>query len=153
MLLTEGPGRTSHCLASHCFEGRLAPADSQPVQPAMLICQGPHQARYPTAENLWLHRRRPFIQDPTSLVPQLPSPQDLRPFPHRLLLRFLGHSGPVRSPELPAVEHVSVLVLCVSKPALLLDCPDCCTYEQKASCVHELPALRGSHSIRAIIYT
>ena len=46
-------------------------------------------------QDVCTHRRRPFIQDPTSLVPQLPSPQDLRPFPHRLLLRFLGHKGPV----------------------------------------------------------
>ena len=40
-------------------------------------------------------RRRPFIKDPTSLIPQLPKPQDLRPFPHKLLLRFLGHTGSV----------------------------------------------------------
>ena len=45
-------------------------------------------------------RRRPFIKDPTSLIPQLPKPQDLRPFPYKLLLRFLGHKGSVCSPGL-----------------------------------------------------
>lgn len=41
-------------------------------------------------------RRRPLVQDPASLVPKLPPPRDLRPFPHALMLRYLGHIGSVR---------------------------------------------------------
>ena len=63
--------------------------------------QAPHstpQQRMHLCLVAWLAgcRRRPFIKDPTSLIPQLPKPQDLRPFPHKLLLRFLGHTGSVR---------------------------------------------------------
>ena len=46
-------------------------------------------------------RRRPLVQDPESLVPQLPSPRDLRPFPTSLMLRYLGHTASV-SPPMPA---------------------------------------------------
>ncbi|KAK9795607.1 hypothetical protein WJX73_008137 [Symbiochloris irregularis] len=42
-------------------------------------------------------RRRPLVKDPESLVPQLPSPKDLRPFPTTLMLRYLGHTGSVLS--------------------------------------------------------
>lgn len=35
--------------------------------------------------------------DPQSLVPKLPKPQDLQPFPTTLLLRYLGHTARVRS--------------------------------------------------------
>lgn len=35
--------------------------------------------------------------DPDSLIPQLPSPAELRPFPERLSNRFLGHAGRVYS--------------------------------------------------------
>jgi hypothetical protein len=35
--------------------------------------------------------------DPDSLIPQLPSPAELRPFPERLSNRFLGHTGRVYS--------------------------------------------------------
>ncbi|RVE43778.1 hypothetical protein evm_011549 [Chilo suppressalis] len=34
---------------------------------------------------------------PSDLVPQLPSPRDLRPFPTREALQFRGHAGPVRA--------------------------------------------------------
>lgn len=34
--------------------------------------------------------------DPQSLVPKLPKPQDLQPFPTTLLLRYTGHKGRVR---------------------------------------------------------
>ena len=51
----------------------------------------------PEADEQLLCRQRPFIKDPTSLIPQLPKPQDLRPFPYKLLLRFLGHKGSVCS--------------------------------------------------------
>lgn len=33
--------------------------------------------------------------DPQSLVPKLPKPQDLQPFPTTLLLRYTGHQGRV----------------------------------------------------------
>jgi ribosome biogenesis protein ERB1 len=41
--------------------------------------------------------RRLKVDDPEALVPKLPSPKDLRPFPSQLALRFRGHAGAVRS--------------------------------------------------------
>jgi len=41
--------------------------------------------------------KRLNVDDPKSLVPRLPKPKDLQPFPTSLSLRFLGHRGPVRS--------------------------------------------------------
>lgn len=41
--------------------------------------------------------KRLNVDDPKSLVPKLPKPKDLQPFPTLLSLRFLGHRGPVRS--------------------------------------------------------
>ena len=41
--------------------------------------------------------KRLHVDDPKSLVPKLPKPKDLQPFPTLLALRFLGHVGPVRS--------------------------------------------------------
>ena len=35
--------------------------------------------------------------DPEILVPKLPKPQDLQPFPVVLSLRYTGHTKPVRS--------------------------------------------------------
>ncbi|KAF0701117.1 Aste57867_8414 [Aphanomyces stellatus] len=43
-----------------------------------------------------VNKRRLNI-DPESLVPQLPKPRDLRPFPNTLALLFNGHKGRVRS--------------------------------------------------------
>ncbi|KAH9129931.1 hypothetical protein LEN26_008054 [Aphanomyces euteiches] len=43
-----------------------------------------------------VNKRRLNI-DPESLVPQLPKPRDLRPFPNTLALLFTGHTGRVRS--------------------------------------------------------
>ena len=40
--------------------------------------------------------KRAFVTDAKSLVPALPRPRDLQPFPAQLALRFLGHTGPVR---------------------------------------------------------
>ncbi len=40
-------------------------------------------------------RRRLEIKDPESLVPKLPAPRDLQPFPTTCLLRFIGHTGKV----------------------------------------------------------
>lgn len=44
-----------------------------------------------------VRQRRLYIKDPKSLLPQLPKPKDLMPFPQRLAMRFLGHSAPVRT--------------------------------------------------------
>ncbi|OQR84191.1 hypothetical protein ACHHYP_13740 [Achlya hypogyna] len=43
-----------------------------------------------------VNKRRLNI-DPESLVPQLPKPRDLRPFPNTLALAFNGHTGRIRS--------------------------------------------------------
>ena len=40
-------------------------------------------------------KKRAFVKDPQTLLPKLPKPQELQPFPTTLLLRFLGHTGPV----------------------------------------------------------
>lgn len=44
-----------------------------------------------------VRRKRVVIDDPESLVPQLPKPRDLQPFPTLLALRYCGHTQPVRS--------------------------------------------------------
>ncbi|RLN68086.1 hypothetical protein BBJ29_002612 [Phytophthora kernoviae] len=41
--------------------------------------------------------KRKLNIDPESLVPELPKPQDLRPFPNTLALVFNGHTGRIRS--------------------------------------------------------
>jgi ribosome biogenesis protein ERB1 len=41
--------------------------------------------------------KRKLNIDPESLVPELPKPRDLRPFPNTLALVFKGHSGRIRS--------------------------------------------------------
>lgn len=41
--------------------------------------------------------KRLNIDDPESLVPKLPKPKDLQPFPSAAAIRYLGHVGPVRS--------------------------------------------------------
>lgn len=53
-----------------------------------------------------MRRKRVFMSDAKSLVPQLPKPRDLQPFPTALAMRFLGHTAPVTPPQfslLPAV--------------------------------------------------
>ena len=42
-------------------------------------------------------RKRVFVPDAKALVPKLPRPRDLQPFPTQLALRYLGHTGPVRA--------------------------------------------------------
>ena len=42
-------------------------------------------------------RKKRLHVDPESLVPQLPKPRDLQPFPTTLALRFEGHTGKVRT--------------------------------------------------------
>lgn len=34
--------------------------------------------------------------DPESLIPQLPSPRELKPFPNTLAIQFIGHTSPVK---------------------------------------------------------
>ena len=46
-------------------------------------------------------RKRLFVPDAKALVPKLPKPRDLQPFPTSLALRFLGHKAAV-SPFIPA---------------------------------------------------
>jgi ribosome biogenesis protein ERB1 len=41
-------------------------------------------------------RKRLFVPDAKALVPKLPKPRDLQPFPTSLALRFLGHKAAVR---------------------------------------------------------
>lgn len=41
-------------------------------------------------------RRKRMHIDPETLVPKLPKPADLKPFPHQLAHRFIGHIGRVR---------------------------------------------------------
>lgn len=41
--------------------------------------------------------------DPQSLIPKLPKPQDLQPFPTTLLLRYTGHTARVSGPIATAV--------------------------------------------------
>lgn len=43
-----------------------------------------------------VRKKRMFI-DPKTLIPKLPKPQDLQPFPQTLALRFTGHTSRVRS--------------------------------------------------------
>ena len=40
-------------------------------------------------------RKRPYVKDPQTLVPKMPKPQDLQPFPTVLLLQFRGHKAAV----------------------------------------------------------
>lgn len=42
-------------------------------------------------------RMRLHVPSPEALLPQLPKPQDLQPFPTTLMLKFLGHTGKVSS--------------------------------------------------------
>ena len=40
-------------------------------------------------------RKRLFVPDAKALVPKLPKPRDLQPFPTTLALRYLGHEAAV----------------------------------------------------------
>lgn len=42
-------------------------------------------------------RRKRLNIDPESLVPKLPKPQDLKPFPSALCIEYIGHKGKIRS--------------------------------------------------------
>ncbi|KAF9544614.1 Ribosome biogenesis protein erb1 [Mortierella hygrophila] len=58
------------------------------------------QERFERCLDLYLAprvRKNRLNIDPESLIPKLPSPRDLQPFPTRLAIEFLGHEGRVRS--------------------------------------------------------
>ncbi|KAF9944779.1 Ribosome biogenesis protein erb1 [Mortierella alpina] len=58
------------------------------------------QERFERCLDLYLAprvRKNRLNIDPESLIPKLPSPRDLQPFPTRLAIEFLGHAGRVRS--------------------------------------------------------
>ena len=55
--------------------------------------------------------------DPQSLVPKLPKPQDLQPFPTTLLLRYTGHTSKVRT-----VHFVVIIIV----PSLLFPLKSAC---------------------------
>ncbi|KAG0248094.1 Ribosome biogenesis protein erb1 [Mortierella polycephala] len=58
------------------------------------------QERFERCLDLYLAprvRKNRLNIDPESLIPKLPSPRDLQPFPTRLAIEFLGHQGRVRS--------------------------------------------------------
>ena len=44
-------------------------------------------------------RKRLFVPDAKALVPKLPKPRDLQPFPTTLALRYLGHKAAVSPSE------------------------------------------------------
>ncbi|KAG0300687.1 Ribosome biogenesis protein erb1, partial [Dissophora globulifera] len=58
------------------------------------------QERFERCLDLYLAprvRKNRLNIDPESLIPKLPSPRDLQPFPTRLAIEYLGHEGRVRS--------------------------------------------------------
>lgn len=62
-------------------------------------------------------RKRPFVKDARSLIPELPKPSDLRPYPSTLLIRYLGHTATVRSPAAtPCPESSCGISACTLAP-------------------------------------
>ena len=62
--------------------------------------EGAVRERFERALDLYLcprRSRRKLHIDPQSLIPALPKPSELRPFPSRLAVRYTGHTGSVRS--------------------------------------------------------
>ena len=59
-------------------------------------------------------RKRVFVPDARALVPKLPRPRDLQPFPTALALRYLGHTGPVRIPFALAAVTSTMPQSCVA---------------------------------------
>lgn len=63
------------------------------------LTSAPLQERFERCLDLYLCprvRRKRMHIDPQSLVPKLPKPRDLQPFPTTLCQRYLGHTGKVR---------------------------------------------------------
>ena len=72
-------------------------------------------------------RKRVFVTDASTLVPQLPRPRDLQPFPTQLAQRFLGHTGavralPFRRPLQPALGPL-LFLLVTTRAAGAARCP------------------------------
>eukprot|EP00775_Hariotina_reticulata_P009044 gene9044-9215_t len=63
-----------------------------------------------------VRKKRMFI-DPKTLVPKLPKPQDLQPFPQVLAVRYSGHTGDYFASVAPTGGTQSVLVHQLSKRA------------------------------------
>lgn len=64
------------------------------------VYEGLLRERFERSLDLYLcarARRKRLNVDPESLIPQLPKPRDLRPFPQRLALEYKGHKSMVRS--------------------------------------------------------
>ena len=66
-------------------------------------------------------RKKRLDIDPESLVPRLPKPADLQPFPTTLLLRYIGHTGRVSRDDMLCTDGVSSLAL-LAEP----NQPPCC---------------------------
>ena len=49
-------------------------------------------------------RKRLFVPDAKALVPKLPKPRDLQPFPTTLALRYLGHKAAVSPSEMSLTQ-------------------------------------------------
>ena len=67
-------------------------------------------------------RKKRLDIDPESLVPRLPKPADLQPFPTTLLLRYIGHKGRVSRDELACMNDVLSSAL-LAEP---IQSPCCC---------------------------
>ena len=66
-------------------------------------------------------RKKRLDIDPESLVPRLPKPADLQPFPTTLLLRYIGHTGRVSRDDMLCMTDVLALAL-LAEPMQ----PPCC---------------------------
>ena len=62
-----------------------------------------------------VRQRRVHIDDPKSLLPALPKPRDLQPFPTRLAKRFTGHTAHVRSKAVDVWHLVDCSLLQASR--------------------------------------
>lgn len=54
----------------------------------------PHAPHVPHAPRAQVRKKRLHI-NPEALVPKLPKPTDLQPFPSQLAMRYTGHKGKV----------------------------------------------------------
>lgn len=70
-------------------------------------------------------RKKRMHIDPESLVPQLPKPRDLQPFPTALAIRFTGHTGKVST-----IGRILNFLL-PQRPKCFLSC---CSFLKSAVC-------------------
>lgn len=75
--------------------------------------------------------------DPETLIPKLPKPRDLQPYPTTCLLEYRGHSAPVTTLSTDSSGEwlatgtfcLHILLACDSLALdLILSCPDRCTW-------------------------